>query len=90
MVRRNIYQLTRPPRILQKAKLDNLTLMPANLLPFKAQYQRLANSLPNGGVLIILPVPVNKSRIALETVSAHLKDQGYRITTISATEFADM
>jgi hypothetical protein len=35
--------------------LDNLALVPASLLPFKAQYQHLANTLPKGDILIILP-----------------------------------
>src|SRR5205823_3714796 len=36
-------KLTSPPKALRRAKLDNLTLVPGHLLPFKAQYQRIAN-----------------------------------------------
>lgn len=46
---------TRPPLGLRRAKLDNLALVPASLLPFKAKWQRLANDLPEGNILIILP-----------------------------------
>ncbi len=32
------YRITRPPRRLRKARLDNLVLVPASLLPFKEQW----------------------------------------------------
>ncbi len=35
----SIYRVTRPPRRLRKARLDNLVLVPASLLPFKEQWQ---------------------------------------------------
>jgi hypothetical protein len=33
-------------------KLDNAVLVPASLLPFKAHWQRLANDLPPGEILL--------------------------------------
>jgi hypothetical protein len=33
------YRITRPPRRLRKARLDNLVLVPASLLPFKEPWQ---------------------------------------------------
>ena len=47
------YRFRRPPRVLRKAQLDNLALVPASLLPFKEQYQQIANELPHGVSLII-------------------------------------
>src|SRR4051794_8587430 len=41
-----------PPRSLKRAKFDNLALVPASLLPFKATWQQLANELPTGSTLI--------------------------------------
>ena len=40
----------RGPRALRRpqVKLDNLTLVPASLLPRKADYEALANELPRG------------------------------------------
>ena len=32
-----------PPPALRKARLDNFALLPASLLPFKAEYQAIAN-----------------------------------------------
>lgn len=79
--------LRTPPRTLQRAKLDNLALVPANLLPYKAQWQEIANRLPQGSILICLPTTANPQRKALELVATHLKHEGYRVTTISAEQF---
>ena len=45
----------KPPRAIRRpgVRLDNLILMPASLLPFKAEWQ-VANNLPRGNVLIVL------------------------------------
>jgi hypothetical protein len=48
-------RLTQPPRRLRRARLENLALIPGNLLPFKEQYHQIANRLPHGEVLIVLP-----------------------------------
>jgi hypothetical protein len=49
------FRLSPPPVAIRKATLDNLALLLASLLPWKATYQELANRLPSGKVLIILP-----------------------------------
>ena len=47
----------RGPRALRhpQVKLDHLTLVPASLLARKADYEALANNLPQGEVLLVLP-----------------------------------
>jgi hypothetical protein len=40
------YHLSRPPKAVRKARLDNVALVPASLLPRKGKYQRIANNLP--------------------------------------------
>jgi integrase len=63
---------------------------PGNLLPFKNQYQEIANGLPKGGILIVLPhvLPYELAfRRAFEQTAAQLKQKGKRITTISAERF---
>jgi hypothetical protein len=86
-------RLTHPPRALKLAKLDNLALVPANLLPFKDQYQpRLtrANDLPKGSILILLPETDQPIRDTLKTVADHLTAVGQLVTTISATQLAEV
>ena len=53
-------QFGRPPRALRRpgVHLDNLAVLRVSLLPFKEQRQGIANGLPEGGVLMILP-PAN-------------------------------
>ena len=75
-------RLSAPPSALRKAKLDNLALVPGNLLPFKERWQRLANQQPEGTTLIILP-PTGPARRALETVGASMRARGQRVTTLS-------
>lgn len=82
------YHFTGPPKQLRRpgVKLDNLALVPASLLPFKAQYQAIANDLPTGEMLIIRPV-TEKSRRVLDAVSDLLKAKGCRISMVPAERF---
>jgi hypothetical protein len=86
----SLYRFTRPSKALRRARLDNLALVPASLLPFKSEWQAVANGLPKGGVLIILPETSRPSRKTTETVAALITANGHRVTTISAEQFADM
>jgi hypothetical protein len=69
-------RFSRPPRALRKAQLDNLVLVPASLLPFKAEYQEIANELPGGTTLIVLPEDDEAQRQRLESVAATLQAKG--------------
>jgi hypothetical protein len=73
----------RPPWALRKAKLDNLVLVPANLLPFKAHYQQLANQQPQGTTIVVLPEETHPQRQALETVVTTLQARGRAVRTIN-------
>src|SRR5947209_4304738 len=57
-----------PPPALHKAHLDNLAIVPASLLPDKSEWQALANALPAGSTLIVLPIKPGAARAALERV----------------------
>jgi hypothetical protein len=76
--------LRRPPRALRKAKLDNVALVPASLLPYKQQYQEIANGLPAGNILIVIPENSRPSSSVLERVASSLKNRGHPVTTLSA------
>jgi hypothetical protein len=82
------YCFTQPPtpKILRRSsvQLDNAALVPGNLLPYKSQYQQLANGLPKGDILIVLSTEVQR-RQAFEKTAAQLKNKGRRITTIRGT-----
>ncbi len=82
------YRFSRPPKALRQSnvKLDNVALVPGSLLPFKNEYQQIANRLPKGEILIVLPQELGKRR-AFEQIAALLLQQGKAITTIAATRF---
>jgi hypothetical protein len=84
----NRYRFSRPPKVLRRRNvtLDNVALVPGSLLPFKSEYQEIANGLPRGGILIVLPHEL-KQRRAFEKTAVQLKQKGKRITTISAARF---
>ncbi len=74
------------PEVIQKARLDNIALVPASLLPFKAKYQPLANNLPTGGVLVV-PGTLRQQKI-LEKVSDYFRDHGHQIITMPLEKIA--
>jgi len=80
--------LHRPPRAVRKARLDNVALVPASLLPYREQYQEIANGLPDGSVLICMPPGENPQRMVLERVASNLRAEGYPVTTLLAERFA--
>ena len=81
------YRFTRPHSVLQRAKLDNLALVPASLLPFKAKWQAMTNGLPQGTVLVVLPRTNGTARQSAETVVQHLRSEGRRVTVLGAEGF---
>jgi hypothetical protein len=84
----NQVRFTRPPRALGRARADNLALVPASLLPFKKQYQAIANNLPAGATLIVTPKTVGKPGQTLGNVAHRLAAKGHQVTVVSATQFS--
>jgi hypothetical protein len=79
--------LGRPPRALRKARLDNVALVPASLLPYRDQYQAIANGLPAGGALIVLPSTDGPQKRVLETAATVLQSHGHRVTIMTHDRF---
>ncbi len=76
--------MVRPPRALRQRSvhLDNVTLLPASLLPFKEQWRQIANGLPAGSVLVCMPTKALRQRWVVERVVAHLRQQGKRVAVV--------
>ena len=74
-----------PPVALRqrRVRFDNL-VVPTSLLPHKLQYQQLANTLPHGQVLILVPDD-ERERQTLHQVAAHLMAKGRPVTTLPAS-----
>ncbi len=80
----------RGPRALRRpqVRLDNITLVPAHLLPRKAEYQALANELPKGDILLILPPPDSRERPAMERVAQLFRAKGRHVTVLTEERLA--
>ncbi len=85
----SVYRVTPPPRRLRKAKLDNLALVPASLLPFKEQWQEVANSKEKEHVLIVLPTLEQRSRKVVEDVATQLCEKGHAVMMLTAEQFTE-
>ena len=81
-------RLAAPPAALRRATLDNLALVPGSLLPFKKTWQGLANQLPEGTTLIVLPSSTGSVRTTLEKVSNSMKAKGRRVTILSQDQLS--
>jgi hypothetical protein len=69
-----------PPRALQHARLDNIALVPASLLPYKGRYQSLANTYPTGSVLCIQGT--QRQQKIMEKVTSLFRDHGRSVITL--------
>ena len=83
------YRFTKSPRALnsRKVKLDNVALVPASILPFKDQWQSLANELPDGSILVCVPLKDNKPRQPYLAVARTLRDKGFKVRAVNAQNF---
>ena len=73
-----------PPKALRRAKLDNLALLPASLLPFKAEYQAIANQQAPGTTLVVLPAGDTLPRRTLERVVSHMRAKGQLVQILTS------
>ena len=75
------YLLTEPPAAVKAARLDNIALVPASLLTSKDSYQNVANTLPNGSILLVQTASPRHKRI-LEKVASFLRTHSRQVITL--------
>jgi hypothetical protein len=75
----------RGPQALRRpqVKLDNLTLVPASLLPRKADYEAIADQLPRGEVLLVLPSADLPERTTLQRLAQLFRAKGRHVTVLT-------
>jgi hypothetical protein len=75
----------RGPQALRRpqVRLDNLTLVPASLLPRKADYEAIANDLPRGEVLLVLPPGDSPERATMQRVARLFRAKGRHVTILT-------
>lgn len=74
------YHISEPPARLKKARLDNIALVPASLLPLKVTYQSLANTYPTGSVLCIQGT--QRQQKIMAKVTSFFRDHGRSVITM--------
>ncbi len=78
------YHITKPPAAIRNAKMDNIVLVPASLLPLKGMYQPIANSLPTGSVLICDTAVKPRLQAILTRVAAFFRSHGHQVSIFPA------
>jgi hypothetical protein len=80
---KNSYQFTKPPKALLKARLDNIAIVPASMLPFQKTLQELINTLPQGAVFLCHAAENPRQRKLLERVEEAFRKQGHAVMNLS-------
>ena len=83
-------RFNQPPRGFQRQRVrsDNLVLVPGNVLAYMERWQVMANALPQGAVLIVLPDADQPLVQTLKTVAAYFEAGGHPVTTVPAHGFS--
>ena len=77
------YTLIQPPEVLRKANLSNIAIVPASQLPCKAVWQHVANTLPQGSILLY-HFPQNKPyQQIMNKVRELFEEKGHRVTILA-------
>jgi hypothetical protein len=56
------------------------------MLPYKAAWQRLANNLPQGDALLVVPEGDDRLRHPMRLIAIQLRKQGRRVSTVASAD----
>ena len=84
--RRYRYRLTNPPKALLKARLDNIAIVPASMLPLPQTLKEKVNTLPQGGVVLCYAEENSRQRKILERVGETFREHGHTVRSLSMGE----
>ena len=80
------YRLTNPPQALLNARLDNIAIVPASMLPLPQTLKEKVNTLPKGGVFLCYKKDNSRQRMILERVEETLREHGHAVKSMSVGE----
>ena len=80
------YRLTKPPQALLKARLDNIAIVPASMLPLPQTLKEQVNTLPKGGVFLCYAKENSRQRKILERVEEIFRELGHAVKSMSMGE----
>ena len=87
---KNHYRFAKPPKALLRAKLDNIAIVPASMLPFTKTIQEMLNSLPKGAVFLCHAEENTRQRKLLERVEETFRQQGHVVRSMSMEEVCSL
>jgi len=80
------YRLTNPPKALLSARLDNIAIVPASMLPLTQTLKEKVNTLPKGGVFLCYTQENSRQRKIIERVEETFREQGHVVRSLSVGE----
>jgi hypothetical protein len=80
------YRLTNPPKALLKARMDNIAIVPASMLPLTETLKEKVNKLPQGGVFLCYAKENSRQRKILERVGETFREHGHAVRSLSMSE----
>jgi hypothetical protein len=80
------YRLTNPPKALLKARMDNIAIVPASMLPLTQTLKEQVNTLPQGAVFLCYAEENTRQRKILERVEETFREQGHTVKSMSVGE----
>jgi hypothetical protein len=80
------YRLTNPPKALLKARLDNIAIVPASMLPLTQTLKEKVNTLPKGGVFLCYAQENTRQRNILARVEETFREHGHAVKSMSVVE----
>jgi hypothetical protein len=80
------YRLTNPPKALLKARLDNIAIVPASMLPLTNILTEKVNTLPKGAVFLCYAQENTRPRKLLKHVEETFRQQGHAVRSMSMEE----
>jgi hypothetical protein len=80
------YRFTNPPKALLKARMDNIAIVPASMLPLTKILKEKVNTLPKGGVFLCYAQENSRQRKIIERVGETFREQGHVVRSLSMGE----
>ena len=82
------YRLTNPPKALLKARLDNIAIVPASMLPLTETLKEKVNTLPKGAVVLCYVAENTRQRKLLERVGETFRQHGHAVMNLPVEQVA--
>ena len=82
------YRFTNPPKAILKARLDNIAIVPASMLPLPQTLKEKVNTLPKGGVFLCYAPENTRQRQILERVEETFRERGHTVMNLPIEQVA--